>query len=159
MSVTSMKDKEESMQNTINILQNNVTSQKTTINTQRAQLTKHDHDISSLRTGVADLRHIEQGIIDCESSDTWSDETVVREGPYYFFRTRRITQTFSSVYKTPPVVFLATSFRIIPADNNVRYGTRLVDVNTTSFTMMCGGAQGTSYRLSDMEVDWLSIPV
>ena len=135
---------------------------QSTVATQNSEIATLTTNIADLKADMADLRHVEQGTLDCESSSTWTKDTVVRHGsPFYYFNTRRITKSFSSVYTSAPVVFLTTSFRYIPESHHVRYGQLLVDVNTHNFTMLCGGT-GTGddgFSITDMEVDWLSIPV
>lgn len=143
-------------------MQNIINSQQKAINTQQNSISNLQTKVETLTTDVADLRHVEQGVLDCHPSSTWTDGLVPRPGGEYhssFTITRHITQTFSKVYKTPPVVFLSTSWRGVPKSNNVVYGTKLVNVTTTSFTMFCGGDDESDDALWDMDVDWLSIPV
>ena len=153
-------------QSTINSLHNQLNNQLTTVTSQHNNITNlHNNlatlssNVATLSTDVASLHHVEHGVLDCESSSSYHDGRVLHQGGYSYHISRRITMTFSSKYTAPPVVFLSTSFRFVKKGNNVFYGTKLLEVTTTNFTMMCGGDDESDDFVGDMDVDWISIPV
>ena len=153
-----------SQQSTINQCcthQSDLTNQKNSINYLQSRVTSLTNEAATLKTDVAELRHVEQGVLDCQRSSSWSDGYVPHPGGYYdhYDISRQLSHSFSKVYSSPPVVFLSTSYRFISKDNNVYYGTKLVHVTTSGFSMLCGGDSDDDDVLRDMEVDWISIPV
>ena len=139
-----------------------MTNQMNIINSQQNVIKTLQNNVATLTTSVADLRHIEQGVLDCQGTNShWFDGQVPHPGGGHgnYDKTRQLTKSFNTTYKSPPVVFLSTSYRWVSKDNNVEYGTKLLEVTQENFTMLCGGDNNPDDYLSDMEVDWLSIPV
>ena len=155
---------QQNQENAINNLQTEVSTLKTKVSTLKTEVSTLKTEASTLQTEVSELRHVEQGMLDCHKSDTWTDGRRAHptgSGDFHstYDKTRYITHTFNKPYTSPPVVFLSTSYRAIAKENNVEYGTKLVHVTSTYFTMFCGSDESDNDALKDMEVDWISVPV
>jgi len=143
-------------------LKMNLATQTTKVETQQTSITSLQNTVATLRDDVATLRHVEQGVVDCQGTNShWFDGRVAHpSGAHgYYDKTRQVTTSFNTSYRSPPVVFLSTSYRWISKDNDVEYGTKLMEVTRDSFTLLCGGDNNTDHHLMDMEVDWLSVAV
>ena len=134
-----------------------------TIQAQQVKDSEMEKTIHQLQNTVTDLRHVEHGVLDCGNNGNWNDgpvagATINSYNDWDTVKTLHITKSFTTVYKTPPVVFLSTRFRYINKDMNNRFGTFLKDVNTHNFTMFCGSDDEADDRIADLEVSWISVP-
>jgi len=151
----------ESQKNVISQLSNSISQPATDLVSKEYQskITQLENTVATLTTDVADLRHIEHGLLDCRDSSYWTDGGAHSPGSHYSYSiSSHKTASFRSSYKSPPVVFLSTSFRGIFKGNGVAYGTGLVNVTSTGFTLFCGGSDDSDYSITGMEVDWISFP-
>lgn len=120
-------------------------------------------EIASLKADVQHSKHVESGSLQCGNSDSWTKGTggkTMHHNYGYFTLQRNMTQTFKTDYATPPVVFLSIN-HLISLDSmpGLHYATKLVHVDQHSFTLTCGNYDNPHYKLQDIEVDWIAVPV
>merc|ERR1712154_391818 len=91
---------------------------------------------------VASASHVESGTLDCGGAGWRTDGDVTLDG-FYFPYSKHITVNFARPYVTPPTVFLSDASRYITNTDGGRsddYGTGVLEVTTTGFTMACGSS-------------------
>ena len=138
--------------------QQTIAAQQSTITTQNITIHDLQTKMAAMTADTAELGHVETGSVSCGASTEWKDGKVTNQHGDTFPISRHMTGTFKRTYRTPPVVFLATSRVHIPADHQTAFGTMLVNVNTREFTMWCAGWDVDDREIWNVEVDWVSIP-
>ena len=110
-------------------------------------------------------QHVVSGILDCGQASGWTDGGVVLNQVHYPYG-KKITLNFKQPYDTPPTVFLSvasiTIFNTDSRDGRDSYGTGLLEVTTTGFTMACGvyatSRDDSEYTyVFELQVNWLSV--
>lgn len=109
----------------------------------------HESEIQTLKSELAEARHIESGHIECGKQSTWPDAA-----------NKRISQSFQNAYKKAPVVHLSQNYLDANMDDPyLIYKVNLVSVSTNGFVMNCfsypDDNHGDVYGLS---VDWIAVP-
>ena len=147
-------DKQAALEKTIQV-------QQTSIDNFQNTMATLNNDMSTMGADVANLRHVEHGVLDCSRNDYWKGGAVpgaTISTRADITKTTYITTSFSTVYRSPPVVFLAARFTYIHKTMEHRYGIFLKDVDIHGFTMFCGSDTDADDRILDLEVSWISVP-
>merc|ERR1712154_714833 len=108
---------------------------------------------------VASASHVESGTLSCGQVSGWTDGDVTLDGIYYPY-SKHITVDFAQPYVTPPTVFLSDATRVITNTEGGRrdnYGTGVLEVTTTGFTMACGSWTTSWDDSSFSYVHWLNV--
>ena len=142
-----------------------IESQQNIINTLQNTNDRQDKQISAILKDVKDFQHVESGLLYCGSANGWTDGDVYVSGMWYP-HSKQLTHKFFKPYPRPPVVFLSDATRDITNTDGGRYdhyGTGVLDVTTTGFTMACAGntqsySDDTYTYVYRLEVNWLSVP-
>jgi len=125
-----------------------------------ARIADMEQTIQQMESGMVAS---DSGNLRCGQASEWTDGAAVLNGVYYP-HTKRITVNFPQPYATPPTVFLSDVSRYISNTDGGRkavYGTGVLEVTTTGFTMACGSYTTSSddSRYSyvfELRVNWLS---
>ena len=147
--------------------QTDISDQKTALQTLKNTLAKLQNvtdfpqlqsDMITLKSDVTDIKHTETGLLWCGDSQTWSTsgKDQYYHGFGYYHREKDLSVHFLRPYAAPPIVFLSVSHLF--THDITFYGVQILSVNTTGFTVRCGGNDDASnHQIIDMEVSWLAV--
>ena len=143
--IHALEVRDASKDSTIHTLQSDVQKCSTDIQAQK-------NEIASLRSQLAESRHIETGRIDCGRQELWPDK-----------RNKQVSQRFTKAYSKSPIVHLSVTQidASVTPSSYMYYIITLKTVDTASFTINCNSLpdfpNGHS-QFIHLGVDWISFP-
>lgn len=162
--IDQLQSETTSQKTTIDQLKSKTTSQQTNIDQLQSKTASQERELSSLKMDMQESKHVEQGMVNCGSSNNWpaGSGTVTHnnlDGYRPTGRENRVKGSFQRKFSSPPVVFVSPSYLVVGSDHHVWYGIKVVDVTTDGFTVRCDTRDGSGTLLETLEVDWVAIPV
>ena len=135
-------------------------NQEKEILAEKSENYKQQQELATLRQELANVAHVETGIISCGASGSWHDGHYFSNYTGLNMRvgdiTKSVSQSFTMPYSKPPVVFLSIVKYSPEGKVEDDYATAIEHVDSSGFRMRCGIFYSDN-PVEYMYVSWISI--